>query len=544
MNIAKLEDLHFLNDYRDVIYRHQRVIVGFFLTVVLVVTVGSFMMTPIYRATVTVLIDEASPNVLTTTGNVALQSEDYLSYKEYYQSQIEIFTSQNLARKVFNDFNLGTMPEFAGAKEPVKSFLKTVKVEPVRDTRLVKLYVENKNPILASKIANRMAELFVKRNLYYISRTELMNLFKNEYLKLESKQAEYSKIYKEKHPAMIELKDQIAELIAKIERVKKSSFDYNALEQDMQEGGQYALGALKPNNISIQDSAEIPVVPVKPMKRLNFLLSVFVGLFGGVALAFFLEYQDKTIKDIEDIEQLTSWPFLGKVPVISGNDKEFNVKNKAADAITEAYRSIRTRLFLLESREQGLKSAALSSLGAQEGKTVTVCNLAVAIAQNQKRVLLVDADMRRPRLHGIFEIKDGKGLSSFLLGHAQYEELIQETGVENLFLVADKRSVTNSTELLHSDKMKEFITAAKKNFDFVLFDSPPIGILTDATILTKLLDGVILVVESGKTPIKAVLRNDKLLKNANIPVLGVIINKVFTTGSEGYYYSKSYSGLE
>jgi len=544
MDTTNLKESLLFNDYRDVLHKHRRIIVGFFLTVVLVVTFSSLMMTPIYRATVTVLVDESSPNVLTTTGNVALQSPDYLSFKEYSQSQIEIFTSINLARKVFNDFNLGNMPEFAKEKEPIMSFLKTIKVEPVRDTRLIKLNVENKNPILAAKIANRMAELFVKRNLYYISRSELMNLFKNEYLKLESKETEYSKIYKEKHPAMIEVKNQMEELIQKIERVKKSIFDFDSLEQDMQLGGYSALEGLKPNNISVQDPAEIPVIPVRPNKRLNFLLAIFVGLFGGVGIAFFLEYQDKTIKDIEDIEQLTSWPFLGKVPVISGEDKEFNVKNKAADAITEAYRSVRTRLSFLDTKEHILKSIVVSSLGAQEGKTVTICNLAVAIAQNQRRVLLVDADMRRPRLHGIFKKKDGKGLSSFLLGRASYEELAQETDIENLYLVADKHSITNSTELLHNDKMKEFIAAAKKNFDFILFDSPPVGILTDATILAKMVDGMVLVVESGKTPSKAVLRNDKLLKNANVNVLGVIINKVLTSGSEGYYYSKAYSGFE
>jgi succinoglycan biosynthesis transport protein ExoP len=436
------------------------------------------------------------------------------------------------------------MPEFAKAKEPIKAFLKTVKVEPVRDSRLIKLYVDNKDPVLAAKIANRMADLFVKRNLYYISRSELMNLFKNEYLKLESKQAEYSKIYKEKHPAMIELKSQMAELGQKIERVKKSAFDYDALEQDMQAGGQYALEGLKPNNISIQDPAEVPVLPVRPHKRFNVILAVFVGLFGGVALAFFLENQDKTIKDIEDLEKLTAWPFLGKVPTITGPEKEFTVKNKSADSVTEAYRSIRTRLFFSDNKEHPLKSIVISSLGAQEGKTVTACNLAVAIAQNQKKVLLVDADMRRPRLHDIFKKIDAKGLSSFLLGRAHYEELIQGTDVENLSLVADKNSVTNSTELLHSDRMKDFIALAKKNFDFVLFDSPPIGILTDAMILAALLDGIALVIESGKTPIRAVVRNDKLLKNAGIRVVGFIINKVQTSGSEGYYYSKTYSHLK
>jgi capsular exopolysaccharide synthesis family protein len=541
MNPIDFQEIWNLTDYRDVLHRHRKMITQFFLTVVLVVTAGSFLMTPIYRSTVIILIDEASPNVLTTTGNVALQSQDYLSFKEYYQSQIEIFTSMSLARKVFNDFELGAMPEYANAKEPVKAFLKSVKVEPVRDSRLIKLNVENKDPVLATKMANRWADLFVKRNLYYISRSELMNLFKNEYLKLESKQAEFSKIYKDKHPAMIELKDQLAELVQKIERVKKSSFDYSSLEQDMQAQGRYAIEGLKPNNISIQDPADLPTVPVKPKKRVNILLSMIVGLFGGVAMAFFIENQNKTIKDVEDIEALTGWPFLGKVPTVEGFLKEFTVKNKAVDMVTEAFRTIRTRLFFADTKEHPLRSIVISSLGAQEGKSLISCNLAIAIAQTNKRVLLVDADMRRPRLHEVFKKRDAKGLSNYLSGHAHYDELIQPTDIENFSIVVDKHSITNSTELLNSERMREFIALTKKNFDFVLFDSPPVGILMDAVILASQLDGVALVVESAKTPVRAVLRNDKLLKNANVKVIGVIINRVLTTGSEGYYYSHHYS---
>lgn len=520
----------------DIFYRRQKVIVTFFLTVVLVVGIQSFLMTPVYKATATILIDEESPNVLTTTGTVALQSPDYLSYKEYYQSQIEILTSKSLARKVFGDFRLGERKEYADAKEPVRVFLRNVKVEPVRDTRLALLSVEDRDPILAAQIANRMADLFVKRNLYYISRNELMNLFKNEYLKLESKLNEYSKIYKDKHPKMIELKEQMSELVKKIERVKDSKLDYTLLERDIQPTGQFALASLKANNISVQDPADVPVIPIRPNKRLNVFLAALVGLFGGAGLALFLEYEDKTIKDVEDIEAITNWPLLGKVPVMVGEEKEFSVKDKAADLATEAYRSIRTRLSFLSGKGRALKGIVISSLGAGEGKTMTACNLAIAMAHSGKKVLLVDADMRRPRLHTLFKKEEAKGLSSFLGGNARYDDLLQETTVENLSLVAAGNTVIESTELLHSEKMKEFISLAEKDFDFVFFDSPPIGILTDATILASFLDGLILVVESGKTPRKAVVRNDKTFKHDDIKVLGVVINKALTKGSEGYYY--------
>src|SRR3989338_6160632 len=156
----------YLKDYIDVLRRRRDVVVLFFITVVLVVTIGSFLMRPVYRATAVLLIDEESPNILTTSGSVTLGSQDYYSYREYYQSQIEIITSISIARRVFEELDLGTLPAYRRAKEPIKRFLKTVKVEPIRDTRLLKLHAENKDPALAAKTANRIAEIYVRRNLY------------------------------------------------------------------------------------------------------------------------------------------------------------------------------------------------------------------------------------------------------------------------------------------------------------------------------------------------------------------------------------------
>ena len=205
MNSTQFEqDLH-IKDYIEVLYRRGGIAILFFMVVVLLVTVGSFLLEPVYRATVTILIDMESPNVLTATGMVALESQNYYSYKEYYQSQREIITSLSIIRKVFDEFSLGDSEDYASAKEPLKAFTKTISVEPVRDTRLVRLHVDNKDPVMAANIANRISKIYVERNLYYISRAELMNLLKNEYLKLEGRLAEYTKIYKHKHPRMIRL---------------------------------------------------------------------------------------------------------------------------------------------------------------------------------------------------------------------------------------------------------------------------------------------------------------------------------------------------
>ena len=195
MDIPILKNELHMKDYLSVLQRRRSVITLFFLTTVLVVTLGSFIMRPVYRAKATLFIDLENPNVLTSSGLVELQSQNYYSYKEYYQSQKEILTSLPIIQKVFDELGLAGTEEYSRVKEPIKKFLKTMRVEPVRDTRLLELYVDNRNPGLAAKVANRIAEIYVKRNLYYISKTELLNLLKNEYLKLEAKLSEYSKIY-------------------------------------------------------------------------------------------------------------------------------------------------------------------------------------------------------------------------------------------------------------------------------------------------------------------------------------------------------------
>lgn len=542
------ESLH-IKDYIEVLRRRREVAIIFFVTTVLLVTIGSFIMKPVYRATATLLIDVESQNVLAASGSsVEFGAQNYYAYKEYFQSQMEIIASRPIVRQVFDELNLAGLKDYANAKDPIKKFSKTISVEPVRDTRLLKLNVDNKDPALSAKIANRLAEIYVKRNLLYISKNELLNLLKNEYLRLQNKLSEYSKIYKDGHPEMIRLKQEIADLVKKIEEEKRNISAYTIEEKNLQEGN--ALEGLKANNLSIIDPAEEPLAPIKPRKRLNILLSVIFGLFGGVGLAFFFEYLDDTVRSVDDVERLLGWPFLGNIPYIDGNgkmsefEKDIFVKTHPKDPIAEAYRAIRTAVALSNTGEHPVKSIAVSSLGPQEGKTTTICNLSIAIAQNQKKVLLVDADMRKPRLNTIFKKENKSGLSTFLTNESNFEEVIQKTDVDNLYLVNGGPHPPNPSELLSSHKYKEFITLAKERFDFILFDTTPITVVTDALLVSQSVDGLIVVVESGKTPKRALPRFHKLLEDAKVRIIGTIINKISITNENYYYYSYYHGKLD
>ncbi|MBM3249125.1 MAG: polysaccharide biosynthesis tyrosine autokinase [Candidatus Omnitrophica bacterium] len=539
-----------LSEYLHIIKSRKEIIAIFFLVTVFVVTVGSFLMRPVYRATVTLLVDLESPNVLNASdSSMALGTTNYYTYKEYLQSQKEIVKSRNIARQVLDEFKLAETKEYLRAKDPIKKFLKDVNVETIRDTRLMNLSVDNKNAKLAAEIANRLAEIYVDRNLAYIAKSEIINLHKNEYLKLQAKLSEYSKVYKDKHPKMIRLKEEIAQLASLVkeeqEKAAGARFSFPSGEMDVSSA---FLSGLKANNITIQDAADVPTSPIKPKKRLNILMSLFVGLFGGIGLAFFLEYLEGTVKGIDDVDRLVKWPFLGNVPRINDAGKETTevqrdlfVHSNPLDPVSEAYRAIRTSVSFSSTEEHPLKSIIITSPGPQEGKTTSLCNLGIAMAQNQRKVLLVDADMRKPRLHEIFKNKNNVGLSTYLSGQAGIDELAQKTEIDNLFLVTGGPFPPNPSELLSSHKMKEFIDASKKKFDFILVDTPPIAVVTDAAILSGALDGTIIVLQSGKTSIRALPWVDQTLKDARGRIVGVLINQIspeLTSYQYYHYYGK------
>ena len=531
-----------LKDYIEVLKRRRDIAVTFFVSTVLIVTISSFIMKPVYRATVTILIDPESPNVLTATGMVALKSDDYLSYKDYFQSQLMIIDSYSLAKKVFGDFKLGETREYRGLKEPVKNFLSTIRVDPVPDTRLVKLSVDNGKPQLAADMANRIAELYIMQNLYHTSKGEILNLLKNEYLKLETKSAEYAKVYKEGHPEMIKLRTEMADMVKRMDNQKGLINDYDTIEDSLKNDSGRTLASFKANNVRIQEPAEKPIKPVKPKKRLNFLLSVVIGFLGGVGLVFFLEYLDDTVKTSDDIERVADWPMLGSIAEIadagvSELDKDIFVSVHPKDPVAEMYKSIRTRILFASTEERPLNSVIITSPGPQEGKTTTLCNLGLAISQNKKRVLLVDADMRRPRIHNIFKKENAVGLSNYLSGQCPFDEVVQKTGIENVSIVSGGVLPPNPSELLSSHKLKEFVEKATESFDVVLLDTPPIGVVTDAAIASRAVAGTIMVVQSGKTSKRALAHIYQLLVDARARVVGVVLNRISVTGRDRYYYA-------
>jgi capsular exopolysaccharide synthesis family protein len=334
---------------------------------------------------------------------------------------------------------------------------------------------------------------------------------------------------------------------------------YDGLLQKLKEAGISA--GLRSSNIRIVDPALTPAHPDRPQKGRNILLAMLVGLVGGIALAFFREYLDNTVKTPDDIESLTGLPSLAVVPsfatlnstgkllVHKSNGPEGEPATEVALAshmqpkspVSEAFRAMRTSL-LLSQADHPPQVILVTSALPREGKTTAAVNLAVTLAQLGDRTLLVDADLRKPGVRRALGLPPGSemGLSSYLAGVASLNDAsLTHPVIDNLVAMPTGPVPPNPADLLSSHRMHDAILQLRERYKFIVIDSPPIMAATDAVILSALTDGVILVVRSGETPKEAFTRCRELLAAVNSRVLGVVLNAVDTSNSN-YYYSYRY----
>ncbi len=309
---------------------------------------------------------------------------------------------------------------------------------------------------------------------------------------------------------------------------------YKSLLQRMKEAGIQA--GITASNIQVVDQAAIPTRPYKPNIPRTMLWAVLIGLLLGAGIAFFFEYLDNTIKSSEEVEQLIRLPSFGMVPEISfeKNRKLERGKIYPVELITfghprsmlsEVYRNIRTSI-LLSFSERPPKSMVISSPNPMEGKTTTAVNMAIAFSQLGSPVLLVDGDMRKPRIHKLFHASNGVGLSSFLSGNAELKSIIKSSSISNLFYIPSGPIPPNPSELLGSNLLKNMLQFLGRSFGQIIFDAPPVLSFGDSLILSNSVDGVVLVAQSGKTPREALNQSKNALFQVNAKILGVVINRV------------------
>lgn len=340
----------------------------------------------------------------------------------------------------------------------------------------------------------------------------------------------------------IELNDKATQYKILDREVVSNKEVYNSLLARSKEIGA-SVGA-DAGNIEIIDIARPPLAPYKPNVRRQLLMGIMLGLFGGLGLAFLLEYMDNTVKNPDEFTKRYHIPVLGLIPFTDNEqsddrDLAFKFYNDPKAPLAEA---IRTTMFSIElsSSETPPRTMMLTSVLPDVGKSTLSCNFCLSLLTSKAKVLLIDTDLRKPTLHEIFEIKDNsRGLSSFLAGTLTLEEVLRKTQFENLFFIPSGPIPPNPAELLASSRMRNFIATAAKNFDYIIIDTPPFHGFAEILILSNMVDGVILVGELNKTPREGVEYFRKAVTNVGGRILGVLINKA-GRGGKGYRYYGGY----
>jgi non-specific protein-tyrosine kinase len=322
-----------------------------------------------------------------------------------------------------------------------------------------------------------------------------------------------------------------------------------------QQANALSLQASVPQNgaADVLAAANVPRGPVRPQPTRNAVLGAAVGLLFGIGLAFLFEYMDDSVKTAEDVESLTAGvPTLGLIPAIDWKDKSqtqlISVARPNSPA-AEAYRSLRTSVQFL-SLERNLQVVQMTSPSASEGKTTTLANLGVAMARSGLRVVVVDCDLRRPRLMDFFGVSNHIGFTSVLLGESPLSAALQQVPDEpRLFVLASGPLPPNPSELLASRRTDEVVGALRAEFDVVLIDSPPVLPVTDAAVLSRVVDGTLVVATVRTTKKKALARAGEALRQVDAPIVGTVLNGMsvesgYASSYTYHHYSASPYGQE
>lgn len=315
------------------------------------------------------------------------------------------------------------------------------------------------------------------------------------------------------------------------------------------------------NNISVTEIAIPPDIPVAPRRLMTVVGALFLSTLFGMGLALMLEYLDDTIRSTDEIENYLQLPALAAIPAIDSVPKRklllvgaggeadeetpsspLLISADTRSSLAEAYRHLRTSI-LLSTAGHAPKSLLITSSLPSEGKTTTATNTSIILAQTGARVLMIDADMRRPRLHNIFGIENGRGLSTLLaseLSDSDISQTIQQDEKTKLFLLPSGPIPPNPSELIGSEQMASLMQLLQKKFTHVVVDSPPIASFTDGVLIASMVDGVILVVHAGKSSRQVVRRSRQLLTEIGAKVFGVVLNNVNLNTRDNNYYYQSY----
>jgi non-specific protein-tyrosine kinase len=508
-----------LKQYASILWRWKWLIVAGTLLAGLSAFVTSRLQTPVYQATTTVLVNEA-PNDKDTDYTAILTSE------RLARTYAQMLSSRPVLEEVIRRAELGTTPEaLAGA----------IDVQLVRDTQLITVSAEHARPDIAAEIANHVAAVFSEQNealqssRYAASKDSL----KQELDAL----AEQVRAGEEAVAAIGSPREEIEE--SELARLQSDLAQYRQSYASLLQSYE-ALRIAEAGSVSnvVQvEAAVAPQDPIRPRTMVNTLLAAIVGAMLAVGMVFLIEYLDDTIKTPDEAARALDLPVIGLIARIEAQTEgEPHSATEPRSPVAEAFRALRTNL-QFSAVDRTLHTLLITSIGPKEGKSTVAANLATVMAQGGHRVILVDADLRRPRMHRLLGVPNRVGLSDlFVRNPLEINGAARPWRIENLSLLTSGGLPPNPAELLASEKLGMIFDEVKKKYEYVVIDSPPASVVTDATILAARVDGVILVVEPKRTRLAAAVQVVSQMRRAGANVAGLVVNNI-RPGHTGYYSS-------
>jgi polysaccharide biosynthesis transport protein len=368
------------------------------------------------------------------------------------------------------------------------------------------------------------------------ARANVIDTVRNEYNRLVLEERQYAAQNEQAKTASMDLDRKSGDYKILERKADADRIAYNSLLQRQKDLSLVANSHA--NNVQVYERAEIPRFPIAPNPRREWMMALLAGVTVAFLLAFGIEYLDDTVKVPEDITRRLRLPMLGLVPAIRG-DRVPVLTETVPHEFGEAFRSLRTSLVFTAGGDHG-RTIVVTSSQPLEGKTTTAANLAMALALGGSRVLLIDADMRRPGLHKTIGVPNGTGLSHLLVGQARVRDAVQRTTESNLLVITAGRTPPNPSELLGSERMQSFLHNLQKGpFDWIVIDTPPVLAVTDAVILAPHVSGVVFVIGSEMTRRVHAERALDTLRSSRPRSITAVLNRVDFDRNK-YYYSRYY----
>jgi Mrp family chromosome partitioning ATPase/capsular polysaccharide biosynthesis protein len=511
-------------------------------------TLGLSLLTPaFYQATATLKIDQAGDP--RTDPYQALRSGELVA-----ATYVEMITSSPVLREVQGRLGLAS------------GMMDAIRAEHLRDTQLIQVHAEGRDPALAQVLANTTAQVFIDQ----VARQQ-KGRFQTNLEELEAQVDSLETAIAETQAELAALGDaeNAASEFARLEITRMESQlgrDQTRLVVLLTSAEEFRLAMARyTDDITIFAPAELPLQPVGPHKAQNTLLGAAVGLMLGSLVAFLLEYLDNTIKTPSDVKQYLPTEVLGSLPKLRGNHgvPRLIVAQEPRRPISEAFRNLRTNIEFCRP-DRPTRSFLITSPQPTEGKSFVAANVAAAIAQGGRSVILADADLRNAQQHHIFDLPREPGLTDILISWRRkhedpveegeavwsrvYPELLPQgyypwalrpTSVPGLRVLTGGRPVINPAELLAYQQMRKLVAWLKDEAEFLVFDTPPVLAAIDAAVLSSVLDGAVLVVDVGGTRLPAATQALERLFKVNRNVLGVVLNRL-SAAADGYYYYGHY----